>query len=77
MPNLSRRSLLKLAGLGTAAGTAAFGAAGVSGQSQPFGTMEHAAHTAGPIGRVSTAPTPAKRRANFRFTPRVTGSDHE
>jgi FtsP/CotA-like multicopper oxidase with cupredoxin domain len=72
MPNLSRRSLLKLAGLGTAAGTAAFGAAGVSGQSQPFGTMEHAAHTAGPIGRVSTAdfdPTVFLRSFNFSHLP--------
>ena len=70
--NLSRRSLLKLAGLGTAAGTAAFGAAGVSGQSQPFGTMEHAAHTSGPIGRVSTEafdPSAFLRSFNFSHLP--------
>jgi FtsP/CotA-like multicopper oxidase with cupredoxin domain len=54
MPNLSRRSLLKLAGLGTAAGTAAISAANTSGQTQPFATMEHAAHMMGPVGRVST-----------------------
>ena len=72
MPPVSRRSLLKLAGLGTAAGTAAFGAAAVAGQSQPFGTMEHAAHTSGPIGRVSTDafdPTAFLRSFNFSHLP--------
>jgi FtsP/CotA-like multicopper oxidase with cupredoxin domain len=72
MPPVSRRSLLKLAGLGTAASTAAFGAAGVAGQSQPFGTMEHAAHTSGPIGRVSTEafdPTAFLRSFNFSYLP--------
>jgi FtsP/CotA-like multicopper oxidase with cupredoxin domain len=72
MRNLSRRSLLKLAGLGTAAGTAAFGAAKTSGQTQPFGTMEHAAHTAGPIGRVAADgfdPTAFLRTFNFSNLP--------
>jgi len=72
MPPLSRRALLKLAGLGTAAGTAAFGAAGASGQSQPFGTMEHASHTSGPMGRVSTDgfdPSAFLRSFNFSHLP--------
>jgi len=72
MRNLSRRSLLKLAGLGTAAGTAAFSAAKTSGQTQPFGTMEHAAHTAGPIGRVAADgfdPTAFLRTFNFSNLP--------
>ena len=64
MPGLTRRSLLKLAGLGTAAGTAAFGTRaasakatapeGVPGQGQSYDAMQHAAHTMGPVGRVPT-----------------------
>ena len=52
MPSMTRRSLLKLAGLGSAAGAAALGTRDVSGQSQPFDTMQHAAHLMGPVGRV-------------------------
>jgi FtsP/CotA-like multicopper oxidase with cupredoxin domain len=62
---MTRRSLLKLAGLGTAAGTTALGtragfarareAGGVSGQAAPsYGAMSHAAHMMGPVGRVPT-----------------------
>ena len=64
MPGTTRRSLLKLAGLGTAAGTAAFGTRaasakatapeGVPGQGQSYDAMQHAAHTMGPVGRVPT-----------------------
>ena len=57
MSAISRRSLLKLAGLGTAAGTAALGTRGVSGQgAQSYDAMQHAAHTMGPVGRVSDRP---------------------
>jgi FtsP/CotA-like multicopper oxidase with cupredoxin domain len=55
MSPMSRRSLLKLAGLGSAAGATALGARGISAQTgQPYDTMSHAAHTMGPVGRVST-----------------------
>jgi len=90
MPQLSRRSLLKLAGLGTAAaGTAALSAHRVSGQAQPVDVMQHAAHTMGPVGRVGTDrfnPTtylrtwnfshlpPAERARFYRETPRPDGS---
>jgi FtsP/CotA-like multicopper oxidase with cupredoxin domain len=72
MSGMSRRSLLKLAGLGTAAGTAALGTRGVSGQSQPFDTMQHAAHLMGPVGRVPTDrfnPTTYLRSWNFSHLP--------
>jgi FtsP/CotA-like multicopper oxidase with cupredoxin domain len=81
MPGISRRSLLKLAGLGTAAGTAALGTraafakapAGVSGQPvQPNDVMQHAAHTMGPVGRVATDrfnPTTFLRSWNFSQLP--------
>jgi FtsP/CotA-like multicopper oxidase with cupredoxin domain len=90
MSGISRRSLLKLAGLGTAAGTAALGTRGVSGQPvQPNDVMQHAAHTMGPVGRVATDrfnPTmflrswnfsqlpPAERARFYRETPRPDGS---
>jgi FtsP/CotA-like multicopper oxidase with cupredoxin domain len=73
MPRMSRRSLLKLAGLGTAAGTAAFGARGVSGQAgQAYDTMQHAGHAMGPVGRVSTDlfdPAVYLRSWNFSHLP--------
>jgi FtsP/CotA-like multicopper oxidase with cupredoxin domain len=83
MPGISRRSLLKLAGLGTAAGTAALGTRaavaraaapeGVSGQPvQPGDVMQHAAHTMGPVGRVATDrfnPTMFLRSWNFSQLP--------
>ena len=100
MSGISRRSLLKLAGLGTAAGTAALGtraafakataAEGVSGQGAPsYDAAQHAAHTMGPVGRVSTDRfnpatylrswnfsnlAPAERARFYRETPRPDGS---
>jgi FtsP/CotA-like multicopper oxidase with cupredoxin domain len=56
MTMMSRRSMLKLAGLGTAAGSTAFAGRDLAGQAaQPHDAMQHAAHTMGPVGRVSTA----------------------
>jgi FtsP/CotA-like multicopper oxidase with cupredoxin domain len=72
MPHMSRRALLKLAGLGTAAGTATYGTRGVSGQAGPHDTMQHAAHAMGPVGRVSTKqfdPTIYLRSWNFSDLP--------
>ena len=83
MPHMSRRSLLKLAGLGTAAGTAAFGTSaavakatasqGVSGHSgHAQGPAPHAAHLMGPVGRVPTDrfnPTTYLRSWNFSEMP--------
>lgn len=72
MPALSRRSLLRLAGLGAAAGTARLGGARLSGQGQPAGAMLHAAHTMGPVGRVSTEafdPAVFTRSWNFNQLP--------
>ena len=69
---LSRRTLLKLAGLGTAAGTAAFGATRAAGQVQPHDTMEHAAHLSGPVGRIAAGgfdPTIFTRSWNFSHLP--------
>ena len=84
MPAMSRRSLFRLAGLGAAAGTAGLGVARVSG-----GAMLHAAHTMGPVGRVSTEAfdpaqftrswnfahlPPAERARFYRETPRPDGT---
>ena len=77
MPALTRRTLLKLAGLGAAAGTAGLGAARVSGQPAstapaPPNAMLHAAHTMGPVGRVSTEafdPAQFTRAWNFSHLP--------
>ena len=84
MPSMTRRSLLKLAGLGTAAGTAAFGTRGAfaKGQSQPVDPMpstsaratvdQHAAHLMGPVGRVPTDrfnPSAYLRSWNFSELP--------
>ena len=89
MPGLTRRSLLKLAGLGTAAGSAAFGTRAVSGQGQSYDAMQHAAHTMGPVGRVPTDRfdpavflrswnfsqlAPAERARFYRETPRPDGT---
>lgn len=74
MSAMSRRALLRLAGLGTAAaGTAAFSARGLSGQAvQPHETMQHASHLMGPVGRVSTErfnPSAYLRSWNFSEMP--------
>jgi manganese oxidase len=90
MSTLSRRSVLKLAGLGAAAGTAALGATRARGQvPEHYDTMAHAAHTMGPVGRVSTESfdpaaftrswnfshlPEAERRRFYRETPRPDGT---
>ncbi len=61
-----------MAGLGTAAGAAALGAARVAGQGYALDTMEHAAHLAGPVGRVAADgfdPTVYTRTWNFSHLP--------
>jgi FtsP/CotA-like multicopper oxidase with cupredoxin domain len=74
MSSLSRRSLFRLAGLGAAAGTAAFTATRASGDSgQPYGpphhAMTHAAHTMGPVGTVDiSAFDPAVFTRSFNFS---------
>jgi FtsP/CotA-like multicopper oxidase with cupredoxin domain len=52
----TRRSWLRLAGLGTAAGAGLFTARNLSGQEQSgaYDAMAHAGHAMGPVGRVST-----------------------
>src|SRR5829696_4275043 len=69
MSSISRRSVLRLAGLGAAAGTAGLAGAKASGDAgQPYNAMTHAAHTMGPVGRVDTAsfdPAVFTRAFNF------------
>jgi FtsP/CotA-like multicopper oxidase with cupredoxin domain len=77
MPPLSRRSLLRLAGLGVAAGTAGLGVARAAGQpasatATAADAMLHAAHAMGPVGRVSTDafdPAAFTRSWNFSHLP--------
>ena len=78
MAGMSRRSLLKLAGLGTAAGTAALGTGAAFAKTsaaqpvQPNDVMAHAAHTMGPVGRVGADrfnPTTHLRSWNFSHLP--------
>jgi len=54
MIDLTRRSLLKLAGLGAAAGATALNARALAHQDHADGSMNHAVHSMGPVGRVST-----------------------
>ncbi len=66
----TRRSWLRLAGLGTAAGAGLLSARGLASQELPGsqGTMPHAAHAMGPVGRVSPDgfnPTAFLRAWNF------------
>ena len=70
MPPMSRRSLLKLAGLGAAAGTAAVSAHGISADAgQPYDAMRHAGHMTGPVGRVATDRfDPAKYLRSWNFS---------
>jgi FtsP/CotA-like multicopper oxidase with cupredoxin domain len=71
MPPMTRRSLLKLAGLGTAAGTAAFGTrAAFAKATEPEGLSgQHAAHLMGPVGRVPTDRfNPAVFLRNWNFS---------
>ena len=66
----SRRSWLRLAGLGTAAGAGLLSARNLAGQEKrgPYDAMHHASHAMGPVGRVSTEifnPTTFVRAWNF------------
>ena len=56
-PSLTRRSWLRLAGLGSAAAAAFFRPRSVAGQQAQgsYGTMSHAAHAMGPVGRISSS----------------------
>jgi FtsP/CotA-like multicopper oxidase with cupredoxin domain len=54
MPDLSRRSLLKLAGFGAAAGASAVNARALARDEPGNARMLHAGHTMGPVGRVAT-----------------------
>ena len=54
MRNLSRRSLLKLAGFGAASGAAAMNTRALTAGEPSSSRMEHAGHAMGPVGRVST-----------------------
>jgi FtsP/CotA-like multicopper oxidase with cupredoxin domain len=70
MLSFTRRSWLRLAGLGTAAGAGLLSARGLAGQELPgsHGAMTHAAHAMGPVGRVSPDgfnPTTFLRAWNF------------
>jgi FtsP/CotA-like multicopper oxidase with cupredoxin domain len=75
MTSLTRRAWLGLAGLGTALGAAALGTRRVSGAQQygaSRGTMDHAAHLAGPVGQASLDgfnPTVFLRAFNFSDLP--------
>jgi FtsP/CotA-like multicopper oxidase with cupredoxin domain len=89
MRSLSRRSLLKLAGFGTAAGASVLHARAVASDHASGSRLDHAAHAMGPVGRVSTeafdpavylrsfngSGLPDSDRARFyRETPRPDGS---
>jgi FtsP/CotA-like multicopper oxidase with cupredoxin domain len=100
MSAITRRSLLKLAGLGTAAGAAGLGSRAAFARAlapesvteqagHPYDTMQHAAHTMGPVGRVPTDRfdpaaflrswnfsnlPPAERGRFYRETPRPDGT---
>ena len=71
---VTRRSWLRLAGLGSAAAATLFGSRRLSGaqNGSSHGAMEHAAHTMGPVGRVSTEsfdPAAFLRAWNFSNLP--------
>jgi FtsP/CotA-like multicopper oxidase with cupredoxin domain len=74
MISFTRRSWLRLAGLGTAASAGLMSARGLASQELPgsHGTMTHAAHAMGPVGRVSPDgfnPTAFLRAWNFSNLP--------
>jgi FtsP/CotA-like multicopper oxidase with cupredoxin domain len=74
MLSFTRRSWLRLAGLGTAAGAGLLSAKNLAGQDRPgaYDAMHHAAHAMGPVGRVSTdtfSPTTFLRAWNFSDLP--------
>src|SRR5262245_25082806 len=90
MRNFSRRSLLKLAGLGAAAGATAVNARALTHQDHgEGGAMKHAIHNMGVVGRVSTEAfdpgaylksfngshlAPEERARFYKETPRPDGS---
>src|SRR6185436_13598478 len=93
MKSLDRRALLGLSGLASALGLAWTGRRAAAQGTQPsggaYGTMEHAAHLAGPVGRTSldafnpsvflrawnfSDRSPAERGRYYRETPRPDGS---
>ena len=74
MLSFTRRSWLRLAGLGTAGGAGLLSARGLASQDFPgsHGTMTHATHMMGPVGRVSPDgfnPTTFLRAWNFSDLP--------
>jgi len=87
---LSRRSLMRLAGVGGAGTALAAGSAALRGQpSAPSGPAPHSTHYAGPVGRVPTtvfdpgrfartwnfsSVTSDQRAKHYRETPREDGS---
>ena len=89
MPDLSRRSLLKLAGFGAAAGASALQARALAHQDHAGAPPSHGVHSMGAVGRVSTerfdpgaylksfngSHLPPEERARFYTeTPRPDGS---
>jgi FtsP/CotA-like multicopper oxidase with cupredoxin domain len=70
----TRRSWLRLAGLGTAAGAGLLSARSLAGQEKtgPYDASHHATHAMGPVGKVSTDgfnPTSFLRAWNFSDLP--------
>jgi FtsP/CotA-like multicopper oxidase with cupredoxin domain len=70
MLSFTRRSWLRIAGLGTAGGAGLLSAGTLAGQQKtgPYDAMHHAGHAMGPVGRVSTDgfnPTTFLRSWNF------------
>src|SRR5262249_60217505 len=53
--SLPRRSLLRMTGFGSSVAAATLAArSAFARQAGPYGTLEHAGHAMGPVGRVST-----------------------
>ncbi len=74
MVSFTRRSWLRIAGLGSAAGAGLLSARNLAGQEKtgPYDAIHHAAHAMGPVGRVSTDgfnPTTFLRSWNFSNLP--------
>jgi FtsP/CotA-like multicopper oxidase with cupredoxin domain len=72
MSRLSRRSLFKLAGLGTAAGAGAVASRNISAQVADHAAMSHGGHLMGSVGRVTPgvfSPTAFLRSWNFSDLP--------
>jgi FtsP/CotA-like multicopper oxidase with cupredoxin domain len=72
MKNLTRRSLFKLAGLGTAAGAGALASRDISAQAGSHAGMNHGGHLMGAVGRVTPGvfnPTSYLRAWNFSDLP--------